>query len=112
MHFKIAVALLALSGLSATDESIDENDLEARQLAGPGCYCCSGYIVQNVAGTRCGSSKPTCLSGYLTMSAKVSQREITVMFLMSFAAPREPLSGLRLSVYFLLTLPSCFSSAY
>jgi hypothetical protein len=53
----ILFASFALSGIAAAGESFDENDLNARA---PVCYCCSGFIVRNIAGTRCGSAGGSC----------------------------------------------------
>lgn len=57
MHLRVLFAVFAFSSLAAADNSVDGNDLDARLFAGPGCYCCSGYVVKNIAGTRCGNSE-------------------------------------------------------
>ena len=62
MNLRILFTLFAFSSLAAADGSVDEKDLEARQFSGPGCYCCTGYVVENIAGTRCGSGEPVKVS--------------------------------------------------
>ena len=68
MNFKIIFALCAFSSVLAIDEyfgddeSFDANDLDARAI--PVCYCCSGFVVSKIAGTRCGAGEPAQLHKY------------------------------------------------
>ncbi|KAJ5715311.1 uncharacterized protein N7483_012492 [Penicillium malachiteum] len=53
MKLKFLLAIFAFSGVLAANESSDEdNYFVARATT---CYCCSGFVVKNIAGTRCGS---------------------------------------------------------
>lgn len=55
MYFRaLLLAVLAITGISADDGSLDENEFDKRLISPPGCYCCTGYAVKNIAGTRCG----------------------------------------------------------
>lgn len=54
MHFRILLALFAFTSLSIAEGSRDDNDLDKRLFSPPGCFCCTGYVVTNIAGTRCG----------------------------------------------------------
>jgi hypothetical protein len=54
MHFKALLALFAFTGISVTEGSPDDNDFDKRLISPPGCFCCTGYVVRNIAGTRCG----------------------------------------------------------
>ncbi|KAI9926001.1 hypothetical protein ASPWEDRAFT_169867 [Aspergillus wentii DTO 134E9] len=60
MHFRILLALFAFTSLSVAEASPDEGDLDKRQFSPPGCFCCTGYVVPNIAGTRCGKDHDTC----------------------------------------------------
>jgi hypothetical protein len=57
MHFRTLLALFAFTSLSIAEGSPDDNDIDKRLLSPPGCFCCTGYIVRNIAGTRCGHGK-------------------------------------------------------
>jgi hypothetical protein len=54
MDFRILLALFAFTSLSMADGSPDDNALDKRLFSPPGCFCCTGYVVKNIAGTRCG----------------------------------------------------------
>lgn len=54
MHFRILLALFTFASFSIAEGSPVDNDLDKRVFSPPGCFCCTGAIVKNVAGTRCG----------------------------------------------------------
>lgn len=54
MYFRILLALFAFTSLSIADGSPDDDVLDKRLSNPPGCFCCTGYVVKNIAGTRCG----------------------------------------------------------
>lgn len=55
MHLRaLLLAVFAITGISAADGSPDESEFDKRLISPPGCYCCTGYVVRNIAGTRCG----------------------------------------------------------
>jgi hypothetical protein len=95
----ILFASFALSGIAAAGESFDENDLNARA---PVCYCCSGFIVRNIAGTRCGSGEPAKLYNCAGSLLKRHELAVPATVLIFSAAQTVVLSGLRSSVYLLL----------
>jgi hypothetical protein len=57
MHFRILLALYAFTSLSIAEGSPDDDDLDKRVFSPPGCFCCTGYVVRNIAGTRCGNGE-------------------------------------------------------
>lgn len=54
MRIGILIALFAFTSSSIAEGSSDDNDLDKRLVSPPGCFCCTGYVVRNIAGTRCG----------------------------------------------------------
>ena len=56
MQLKAILVGLATLGAFVASAPTDGEDITERQFpTGPLCYCCSGYVVQDIAGTKCDS---------------------------------------------------------